>query len=183
MQKVQILRKTTNDLPKQATLGSAGFDFRADLWEIKEKFLFNSYVVRDQEQNIKAIAIMPGGRALIPTGIYLGMPKGIYMELFDRSGQAIKQGIIASTGTSVIDQDYYQEVGIPLTNMGNEPFFVCQGDRIAQGIFKKMLDIEFEEVEVLDVETTDRTGGFGSTNISKDTTDMVSSESFKDSEN
>lgn len=167
MYTVKIINKTKNELPSKATTGSAGLDFRADLWGIKEDFLVNSYIIKNQDGDIKGIAIMPGGRAVVPTGIYLGMPKGLYMELFDRSGQAIKEGIIASTGTSVIDQDYYREIGIPLTNLGEKPFFVCQGDRIAQGVFKEMVDITFDQVEEFDFKEGDRTGGYGSTNKAK----------------
>lgn len=167
MYKVKVIKKTKNDLPSVATVGSAGMDFRADLWEIKEKFLFNSYVVKDQEGNIKAICIMPGGRALIPTGIYLDMPDNIYMEMFGRSGHAIKLAVMASTGTSVIDSDYNQEIGIPLTNFGEHPFFVCQGDRVAQGIFKEKILVEFEEVTEFENANATRSGGYGSTNSVK----------------
>jgi len=161
---VRVIKKTMNDLPKEATVGSAGLDFQADLLEIKEKFLFNAEVLKDQEGNIKGILIMPGGRALIPTGIYMDMPEGIYMELFVRSGHAIKLGIMSSTGVSVIDTDYHQEIGIPLTNFGDKPFFIAQGDRIAQGVFKRKLDINFEVVEDFNIQEETRNGGYGSTN-------------------
>lgn len=160
--KVQIVRKTTNELPKYETPGSAGMDVRADLWEIKEDFLFGAEVLRPND-TISGIVIHPGGRALIPTGIYTAFNTDYECQVRPRSGLALKYGIFVLNSPGTIDGDYRNEHGVILANFGTQDFIVRQGDRIGQLVFHKIERIEWEEVEELD--TTDRSGGFGSTNI------------------
>lgn len=158
---VSVVRETMNELPKYETPDSAGMDLRADLWSIKEKFLFNARVVRDEHNIIQYIEIAPGGRALIPTGLKMALPKGYEAQIRPRSGLALKYGVTVLNTPGTIDADYRDGVGVILINHGTEPFVVKQGDRIAQMVIAKMEQITWNPVDSL--EKTERDGGFGST--------------------
>ena len=160
--KVQVINKSANELPKYETPQSAGMDLKADLWSIQEKFLFGAQVVHNVDNTIAGIQILPGGRALIPTEIYTAIPMGYEVQVRPRSGLALKHGITVLNTPGTIDADYRNGWGVILMNLGQEPFMVKQGDRIAQGILAKIEQIEWEEVEELD--STERgLGGFGHT--------------------
>lgn len=160
--KVQVINKSANELPKYETPQSAGMDLKADLWSIQEKFLFDSAIVRNMDGTIAWIIIKPGGRALIPTEIYTAIPIGYEVQVRPRSGLALKHGITVLNTPGTIDADYRNGWGVILMNLGQEPFMVKQGDRIAQGVLAKVEQIEWEEVEELD--STERgLGGFGHT--------------------
>ena len=160
--KVQVINKSSNELPKYETSQSAGMDLRADLNNINENFLFAAYVVRIDNDYIDHIIIKPGGRALIPTELYTAIPKGYEVQIRPRSGLALKSGITVCNTPGTIDADYRNGWGVILINHGLKPFIVNQGDRIAQAVLTKVEQIEWEEVETLD--STDRgLGGFGST--------------------
>lgn len=105
-------------------------------------------------------ALMPGERALVPTGIRLAMPEGIAAEVQPRSGLALKHGITVLNTPGLIDSDYRKEVGVILYNAGHEPFTVNHGDRIAQLKFIEYVRAGFAFDDVDD--DTGR-GGFGST--------------------
>lgn len=100
---VPVVRETMNELPKYETPDSAGMDLRADLWSIKEKFLFNARVVRDEHSIIQYIEIAPGGRALIPTGLKMALPKGYEASVRPRSGLALKYGVTVLNTPGTID--------------------------------------------------------------------------------
>ena len=160
--KVQVINKSSNELPKYETPQSAGMDLRADLNNINENFLFSAYAVRIDNDYIDHIIIKPGGRALIPTELYTAIPKGYEVQIRPRSGLALKSGITVCNTPGTIDADYRNGWGVILINHGNKPFIINQGDRIAQAVLTKIEQIEWEEVETLD--STDRgLGGFGST--------------------
>lgn len=159
--KVDIINKSANELPKYETPASAGMDLKADLWNINEKFLFDSAVIRNMDNTIAWIVIKPGGRALIPTELYTAIPEGYEVQIRPRSGLALKSGVTVLNTPGTIDADYRNGWGVILMNLGQEPFIVKQGDRIAQAVLNKVEQIEWNEVESL--EETDRKGGFGST--------------------
>lgn len=161
---VNVIKSTMNELPKYETVESAGCDLRADLWEVKEKFLFNAKVVRDQYSVIKNITIAPGGRALIPTGLQIALPVGYEAQVRPRSGLALKNGITVLNTPGTIDSDYRGDIGVILINHGTESFEVYQGDRIAQLVIVKVEQATWNPVDSLD-ETDRGAGGFGSTNI------------------
>ncbi|NLL36010.1 MAG: dUTP diphosphatase [Fretibacterium sp.] len=127
-------------LPSYATSGSVGMDLRASA----------------------ALAIPPGGRALVPTGLKLSIPEGYEAQIRGRSGLALKHGIMVPNAPGTIDSDYRGEVGVILANIGTEPFRIEPGDRIAQMVFSPVAHVQWHEVEVLD-ETERGEGGFGST--------------------
>lgn len=162
--KIQLIKNTNNELPKYETPESAGCDLRADLWDIKEKFLFNSEVIRNSDSTINCIRLYPGGRALIPTGLKMALPIGYEAHVRPRSGLALKYGLTVLNTPGTIDSDYRGDVGVVLINHGTEPFDVRQGDRIAQLVINKIEQVEFEIVDALD-DTARGAGGFGSTNI------------------
>ena len=159
---VNVIKSTLNELPTYGTVESAGCDLRADMWGIKEKFLFNAEIIRNKDLEIESIEIAPGGRALIPTGLQIALPVGYEAQVRPRSGLALKNGITVLNTPGTIDADYRNGWGVILMNQGTEPFEVRQGDRIAQAVLAKVEQIEWEEVEELD--STDRgLGGFGHT--------------------
>ena len=98
-------------------------------------------------------------RKLIPTGLFIQLPEGYEAQVRPRSGLALKHGLSVINTPGTIDSFYRGEIGVVLINLSNEPFVVNNGDRIAQMVFKK-----FIEVESLDM-TNDRGGGYGHSGI------------------
>lgn len=173
--KVQVINKSQWELPKYETLFSAGMDVRGDFSRIKlvdnkpEKFFFDADVV-DKEGNdlgykipvAKTIEIKPGGRCLIPTGLFVAIPQGYELQCRMRSGLALKMGLTLTNGIGTIDADYRGEIGIILTNTSNVPVRINDGERLMQLVLAKHEVAEWEEVEVLP-ETDRGEGGFGHT--------------------
>jgi dUTP pyrophosphatase len=109
------------------------------------------------------VVLPPGGRALIPTGFILEIPEGCEVQVRPRSGLAVKNGVTVLNTPGTIDADYRGEVKVILVNLGDEPFTVKRGDRIAQLVPAAVAaDVDFKESE--GVSPTDRgAGGFGHT--------------------
>lgn len=141
---VKIINVSNNKIPEYKTIGSAGLDLQA---YIKEP-----------------IIIQPLDRVLIPTGLFLEIPIGSEAQIRARSGLSINNGIAVVNGPGTIDSDYRGEVKVILINLGEEDWIINPGDRIAQMVFNKYEQAEFEEVEELS-ETERGTGGFGHTGI------------------
>ncbi len=130
--------------PEYETQGSAGMDIRAWLQE--------------------PVTIDPGKRALIPTGLFMEIEPGYEVQLRARSGLAIRNGICLANGIGTIDSDYRGEVKVALINLGEEPFTVNSGDRIAQMVVCSY--VRAETVPAEEISETDRgSGGFGSTGV------------------
>lgn len=108
------------------------------------------------------IVLQPMERQRIPTGIAFALPDGYEVQIRARSGMGMKYGVTMVNGVGTIDADYRGEVGVLLINLGNEPFTVEPGMRIAQMVLAKYEQITWQEVEELD-ETARGDGGFGST--------------------
>ncbi|MDY7034444.1 MAG: dUTP diphosphatase [Thermodesulfobacteriota bacterium] len=145
--KIQIKRvrgEADNDvpLPRYMTEHAAGMDL---------------YACVDDD-----ILIMPGQRRLIPTGIALAVPRGYEAQIRPRSGLAFKNGISIVNSPGTIDSDYRGEIGIMIINLGDEPFIVKRGDRIAQMIINKVYHASLELTSELDTTKRD-SGGFGHT--------------------
>lgn len=164
---MKIYNSSTNELPRQATIGSAGMDLRADMWSIKENFIFDGRVLRREDGTIEGIEIYPGGRALIPTGLHTSYSPKYHLDIRPRSGLALKNGVTICNTPGLIDSDYRDEIGVILINLGKEPFVVRQGDRIAQAVLMEHVVYEdIVEVESLDeLDDANRGGGFGSTGV------------------
>ncbi|MFB7879381.1 dUTP diphosphatase [Brevundimonas diminuta] len=131
-------------LPAYETAGSAGMDLRAALGEGE------------------TVVLEPGQRKLIPTGLKIALEPGYEAQVRPRSGLALKHGISAPNSPGTIDSDYRGEVGVILINLGELPFEIKRGDRIAQMIIARYEQAQMIEVEAVD-ETARGAGGFGST--------------------
>ena len=139
--KVKIVTKT-GDVPKYETARSAGMDLKADLKT--------------------SVTLNPMERQLIPTGLFIELPIGYEAQVRARSGLSIKYGITLINAIGTVDSDYRGELKVPLVNLGNEPFVIKHGERIAQLVVTKHDIVQWEIVERL--EDTDRgSGGFGHT--------------------
>jgi len=131
-------------LPIKATGGSAGFDLRAS--------------------NHSEIIIAPGKRALIPTGLVLELPAGCEAQIRPRSGLAWKFGVTLLNSPGTIDSDYRGEVKVILVNLGERPFRVRKGDRIAQMVISRCLEVVLREENEL-ANTRRGRGGFGHSGV------------------
>ena len=111
----------------------------------------------------EAVTLNAGERRLVPTGIAIALPSPEYVALvFARSGLGIKRGVCLSNGVGVIDSDYRGEIGVGLVNLGDAPYTVQPGDRIAQLMVVPVVQPAVTVVDDLD-ETERGAGGFGST--------------------
>ncbi|MFJ6025439.1 dUTP diphosphatase [Brevundimonas sp. NPDC092305] len=131
-------------LPAYETSGSAGMDLRA--------------AVPDGQP----MTLQPGARALVPTGLKIALEHGYEAQVRPRSGLALKHGITCLNSPGTIDSDYRGEVGVILANLGQEPFVIQRGERIAQMVIARHEQAAMVEVAALD-ETARGVGGFGST--------------------
>lgn len=129
-------------LPEQQTEGSSGFDVRA--------------------ANPEPMELLPGGRAAIPTGLVLAIPPGYEVQVRPRSGLALNHGVIIPNSPGTIDSDYRGELKIIIMNLGDAPFTVRCGDRIAQLVVGRVIGADWEESPELD-DTVRSSGGFGHT--------------------
>lgn len=108
------------------------------------------------------ISIAAMERVLIPTGLYLEIPRGFEAQIRPRSGLAIKQGITCLNTPGTIDADYRGEIKVILINLSSETQVIENGDRIAQMVFQKVEQVEWLSVDTIDP-TERNTGGFGHT--------------------
>ena len=108
------------------------------------------------------ITLAPGARALVPTGLAMALPAGYEAQVRPRSGLAAKHGVTVLNTPGTIDADYRGEVKVILINLGEVPFEISRGDRIAQMVIAPVLQADIVEVEVLS-EPERGAGGFGST--------------------
>ena len=155
---VPVINKSSNELPKYAHKGDAGFDLRANVEEIKnDNYLFNAI-----RFNTTTIILNPGGRVLIPTGLYMAIPEGYELQIRPRSGLALKYGITVVNTPGTIDADYRGEIGVIMVNLSNEEFTVNDGDRIAQMVVARHEQVEWQPVETL-ADSERGEGGFGHT--------------------
>ena len=129
-------------LPAYATQHSAGMDLLA---AVKEN-----------------ITLQPGARKLVPTGLSIALPDGFEAQIRPRSGLALKHGISLVNTPGTIDADYRGEIGVILINLGQEPFTVERGMRIAQMVIAPYTRATFLEVNELPASERGE-GGFGST--------------------
>ena len=129
-------------LPEYAHPGDAGMDVRS----VEEK------------------TIPPGGRALVRTGLVMMLPPDAEAQVRSRSGLAIKHGVAVLNSPGTIDAGYRGEVGVILVNLGQEPFHVEKGMKVAQIVVAPVARAEIAETD--EVDSTDRgAGGFGSTGV------------------
>jgi dUTP pyrophosphatase len=135
-------------LPHYATEEAAGADLHAALPERAP------------------VTLAPGARAAIPTGLALAIPAGFEGQVRPRSGLARRAGLTLLNAPGTIDADYRGEVEVLLINLGEAPFTVSRGDRIAQLVIAPVTRAGFEIVDRHD-ETARGAGGFGSTGVAR----------------
>ena len=141
---IKIINHSNNQLPSISTLGASGMDLRA--------FLDEPIVLKSME------------RCLVPTGLYIEIPKGYEGQVRSRSGLAINNGIMVLNAPGTIDSDYRGEIKIILMNLSKDDFKIKNGDRIAQLVISSYVVPEWKLVDTLD-DTQRNTGGFGSTGL------------------
>jgi dUTP pyrophosphatase len=110
----------------------------------------------------ETVTLAPGARMAIATGFAVAIPAGYEIQVRPRSGLALKHGVTCLNTPGTIDADYRGEVKVILANLGDEPFHVARGERIAQLVPAAVQHATFLEVAELD-ETARGQGGFGST--------------------
>lgn len=139
---VEIIRIDTDlPLPKYESHGAVGFDL----------------ITRE------TTTIEPGAIALVPGNVIVKVPEGYALLIVSRSSLPRKKGLVCPHAIGVIDQDYHgpeDELLVQVQNITQEPVTVERGERIAQGMFVKVEQAQWQEVEDHGAETR---GGFGST--------------------
>ena len=109
------------------------------------------------------LTLAPGARGFVPTGLAIELPGPEWVALvFARSGLGIRKGVALSNGVGVIDSDYRGEIGVGLINLGEEPYTIQPGERVAQMMILPVAQAAFVPAETL-AETGRGEGGFGST--------------------
>lgn len=140
--KINIINKSSHDLPSYGTIASAGMDLRAHI-----------------EQDI---ILKPLERSIIPTGLFMALPVGYEAQVRPRSGLAAKYGLTVLNSPGTIDADYRGEIGVILVNLSNADFTIKNGERVAQMVIAKHERAKWHPVQSLS-ETSRGAGGFGST--------------------
>ncbi len=129
-------------LPEYQTPGAAGVDLLAAVEE--------------------PLTLAPGERRLIPTGLVIAVPPGYEAQVRMRSGLALKHGLILPNAPGTIDSDYRGEVRVIVANLGDRPFTIARGERLAQLILAPVVQLAWDERDELP-DTERGPGGFGST--------------------
>ena len=132
----------TLDLPAYETELAAGMDLAAAI--------------------IEPLALAPGARALVPTGLAIALPEGYEAQIRPRSGLAARDGLTVLNAPGTIDADYRGEITVILANLGDEAFTIERGMRIAQMVVAPVTRIAWNEVDALP-DSARGAGGFGST--------------------
>lgn len=133
-------------LPAYETPGAAGLDLMAAIPEGQP------------------VALDPGRRTLVPTGLRMRLPEGFEGQVRPRSGLALRHGVTVLNAPGTIDSDYRGEIGVILVNHGTEPFEIVRGARIAQLVVAPVTRARV--APALDLDATQRgAGGFGSTGV------------------
>ncbi|QEX20077.1 deoxyuridine 5'-triphosphate nucleotidohydrolase [Hypericibacter terrae] len=131
-------------LPDYATADAAGMDLVAAV--------------------TKPVTLAPGERGLVPTGLAIALPAGFEAQVRPRSGLALKHGVTLLNSPGTIDADYRGEIGVILVNLGQLPFTIERGTRIAQMVVAPVTRVSWAETATLP-ETARGAGGFGSTGV------------------
>lgn len=142
--KIEVINRSSHELPRYATEQSAGADLQANL--------------------SKPEKLAPLERKLIPTGLHIALPEGYEAQIRPRSGLALRKGLTVLNSPGTIDADYRGELMVLLVNLSSEEVCIENGDRIAQMVIAKHETAHFHESIQLG-ETTRGSGGFGSTGI------------------
>lgn len=144
MKDLEVKIKINSKVPTYESEEAAGCDLRACI----ENQMF----------------VEPNRYIVVPTGIFLEIPKGYEAQIRPRSGLAVKYGVTTLNSPGTIDSDYRGEIKVILINHGTKPFTINDGDRIAQMVFASVDRAVFTFVDDLsDTKRSDK--GFGSTGV------------------
>ncbi len=136
--------RPTSRVPVRATEGASGYDLFADI--------------------DAPVTVEPGKRVQIGVGVALEIPPGYEGEIRPRSGLSLRYGITLLNSPGTVDSDYRGEIKVILINLGDGPFTVVPGMRVAQLVIRKVESVKFVESDTLS--STERGGGgFGHTGI------------------
>ena len=155
--KVLKFKKLHEDaiIPKYQTGGASGFDFHA--------------LIEGNSDLTKKILIDPKDQVLIRTGLSCSIPNGYEIQIRPKSGLSLKHKLIITNTPGTVDSDYSppNEIKIIIYNLGDSPYVVQNGQRIAQGVFCPVIQANIVEIEEISDEDVNRNrgGGFGSTGI------------------
>jgi dUTP pyrophosphatase len=138
--KIQRMRQNSMPLPRYQSEHAAGFDLAADLDD--------------------ALTLLPMGRAAVPTGIAVEIPRGFEGQVRARSGRALAEGLALVNAPGTIDPDYRGEIRVIVINLGDQPIVIRAGDRIAQLVIAPVAHAELVESETL-APSNRGDGGFG----------------------
>lgn len=141
---VKVINKSGLPLPSCGSPEAAGMDVHAFLAE--------------------DVTIPPLGRALIPTGLRMQIPRGHECQIRPRSGLALNHGITVLNTPGTVDADSRSDIGVILINLSDKPFTVHHGDRICQMVFKPCERVKWEEVREID-RTKREDGSFGASGL------------------
>lgn len=131
-------------MPRYESADAAGMDIRCNISE--------------------AVTLQPLERTLLPTGLYIELPRGYEAQIRPRSGLALKRGLTVLNSPGTIDADYRGEVKIILINLSQEPQTIEPGERICQMVIAR--HEQPEVVEVQELTATERgAGGFGHSGV------------------
>ena len=133
-------------LPQYQSAGAAGLDLVAAV------------------EKGRPLELAPGARALVPTGLVLELPAGTEAQVRPRSGLALRHGVTVLNSPGTIDCDYRGELKVLLVNLGEAPFAIERGARIAQLVVAKVARARLEETRST-AATRRGAGGFGSTGV------------------
>lgn len=174
MNKTVTYRKLFEDAktPVMATPGSACYDIQAYIPEGTKVAGFSSSNEPLTYESTGFIVIKPGERLLIPTGWAVKIPTDFSMRIYTRSGLALKRGLVVHNGVGIVDSDYRHPVYVIMGNDSSRWVTIFHEDRIAQLDFQKVLDKSLDSAIITTsdqewFEDNGRTGGFGSTGVSK----------------
>ncbi len=137
---VRVHNASPYPLPIYQTPDSAGADLHA-------------YLPHD-------LILQPGERILVPTGLFIELPSGWEAQIRPRSGLALHHGITILNAPGTIDADYRGEIQVLLINLGDRPFTIEPGMRIAQIVFCPVAQAEWEVTPNLSPSRRGE-GGFG----------------------
>jgi dUTP pyrophosphatase len=108
------------------------------------------------------ITIGPGERLGVPTGWSMELPAGYEAQVRPRSGLSLRHGVTVVNAPGTIDSDYRGEIVVLLVNLGQQPYTIAPGERVAQMVIAEVSRAVVEEVAELS-ETERGSGGFGHT--------------------
>jgi len=153
-------------VPQKETEGAACFDLRLCLDHVDTVAFHdadNKKIKVPFDGNKDRLVIAPGERVLAPTGIIFEIPEGYSLRLHSRSSMSWKLGLRLGNSEGIIDSDYFHETFVMLHNTSNLGVSISNGERICQAELVRSQSLNIGEITKQPSQTTDRTGGFGST--------------------